>query len=556
MKIIFLIKKMFKKCYISYLPRILIAVLFLGSFLIRFVNGDFEKIILFYPDELRYYQIAENMARGNFLIINNEAVSYQKILYSLFLTPIFWIENLAIRAHLFSALNAFFVSSIIFPVYLIGKLLLKKYIYILCFLSLLLSDLVYSITFMSEVLFLPLGAWGVYIALKMIVENRKNIWLSIFFGFLIYILYWCKEIGVVFLLSFFAYLFFASVFKLEINLKAQIQNAIVAAFAFFAVFMFLKLTLFYGMPNSYAAQTGFSVFKEDGRLPFLFYGFGYYLMHVIMAGLFFLFAVPMLYFKNLNLNAKRLYLFIILIILLSAAVVAFTITVREDFAQVFPRAHLRYLVYIWAPMLAIFLSMLEENNFPKIVLKQKILLFFFAVFLTVFYIGANHVGDHTMLAFLRNAEKLWRFKILLLIALLVFYFYPKRRYFCIAFLIVFSIVQFFNSRHSIRIFKPFYQISAEEKVQIQKMRDFIKNNPNKNFLVADQIGIKSQRAADTFLNEANVKTVYFDSFKNNADAFENIDYFIFNAENNFNFNKTIPKENLQGVLWKVLENPR
>ena len=279
-------------------------------------------------------------------------------------------------------------------------------------------------------------------------------------------------------------------------------------------------------------------------------------MNVIMAGLFFLFALPMVYFKNLNLNAKRLYLYLLLIIILSAAVVAFTITVREDFAREFPRAHLRYLVYIWSPLLAIFLSLLNENHFPKIILKQKILLFFLLLLLIVFYIGANPVGDHTMLGFVRKAEKLFYFKILLLMMLLVFCFYSQRRNFCITFLIIFAGIQFDNNRHAISVFKPFYQTSEDEKMQIQIMRDFIKNNPHKKFLVADKIGIKSQRAADTFLNESNVKTVYFDSFQKNPNAFEAIDYFIFNAENNFMVEKTIPKENLQGVLWQVFENPR
>lgn len=540
-------------------PIFFVSALFLLSFFIRFYLADFEKMIVFYPDELRYYQIAENISRGDFLIINNAPVTFQKILYSLFLAPIFLFENAEIKAHLFTALNAFLVSSVVFPTYLIGKLLLQKQTnnFTLCFLSILLSDLAYSVTFMSEVLFLPLGMWGIYFSLRIIIQNRTNILFSVLFGILIYAIYLCKEIGAVFLLALFFYVLFARLFKLETNFKAQIQNIIIISIVFFLVFTLFKLTFFSGFGNTYAAQIHFSIFGEQGRWAFLFYGFFYYLMNIVVAGLFFIFFLPIVYFKYLNIHAKKLYIFVCCIIFVSSAVVAFTVTVREDFAREFPRAHLRYLVYIWVPMLAIFLSLIEKNCFTNIFLKQKIILFFFSFVLMAFYLGANPVGDHTMLAFIHSENRVLIFKIFLLIALFVFiHFYQKRRYFCIGFLIFFAVIQFFNNRHTIKNFKPFYQVQEKEKMQIKKVQDFIKKQPNKTFLIADKIGTRSQSAADTFLNEKHVTTVYFDSFQKNMDDFANIDYFIFSAENHFSFKKAIPKNDLNGVLWQVFENPR
>lgn len=561
---------------------LIIVFLFLSSFLIRFFLTDFPHLIVFYPDELNYYQIAQNLSRGKFLIVNNESVGFQKILYSLFLTPIFYFfKNPEMQTHCFSALNAFLVSSVIFPAFLIGKLCLKnqKTILLLCFLSLLLSDLSYSLTFMSENLFLPLGVWGIYFIFKIIISNRTHFLFSLFLGFFIYLIYFTKEIGIVLLLSFYFYILVSYFLKQNIHLKEQFKNACLISFSFLLFFVFFKLTFFKGLSNSYSHQIGLDILQKQENLFFMFYGFFYYLMNVTVAGLFFIFAIPFVYFKNLNSNAQKLFLFCIFIIILSAAVVAFTITVREDFSREFPRAHLRYLAYIWIPLLTVFLSFFEKikeynnnnnnnlkNNFNfTITFKQKTILFFFAFLIILFYLGANPVGDHIMLAFVRSKEKLFVFKILLFISFVLFCFNFKNKnfnqktiYFLNIFLFVFAVVNFSNNRHAYRHFKPFYEVKSEEKLQIEKMQNFILQNKNKTFLIADELGNRSLRAADTFLNYENIKTIHLNpSFLNDKNILKNVDYIILNIQNKkTDFllqNNFILKQNLNSTLWQVFQ---
>ena len=223
-------------------PRILLLLLFVASFVIRFCAADFEKFIIFYPDELLYYQIAENIAHGNFLNIYNLPTAFQKILYSLCLAPAFFFESIESQSHSIAAINALLVSSIIFPMYFIGKLFFenKNKIIFICFLSILLSDLSYSVTFMSENLFLPLGAWVFYFFIKIILENRLNILLSILSGILSYMLYLCKEVGILLLAAFCAYIVFAKILHLKINFKEQIKNAFLFIFIFLSYVICIK----------------------------------------------------------------------------------------------------------------------------------------------------------------------------------------------------------------------------------------------------------------------------------------------------------------------------
>ena len=112
-------------------------------------------------------------------------------------------------------------------------------------------------------------------------------------------------------------------------------------------------------------------------------------------------------------------------------------------------------------------------------------------------------------------------------------------------------------------------MSADEKKEIVILSDWIKNNPNKIFLmVGESLISHAQRAADSFLNYPNVKTIHISRFKtgelNNFKpqplswrshyTFEKIDYFIFPKEIKITLENVEKKENLSGALWQVFEN--
>lgn len=562
----------------SYPPsRILLLLLFVASFVIRFCAADFEKIIIFYPDELLYYQIAENIAHGNFLNIYNLPTAFQKILYSLCLAPAFFFESIESQSHSIAAINALLVSSIIFPTYFIGKLFFenKNKIIFICFLSILLSDLSYSVTFMSENLFLPLGAWLFYFFIKIILENRLNILLSILSGILSYALYLCKEVGILLLAAFCAYIVFAKILHLKINFKEQIKNAFFLVFIFTIVFILSKLTFFYGLNNSYPNQASLSILKEEGRILFLFYGFFYYLLNILLGGCFFLVALPALYYKSFNEKTKQLFIFTFSIILVTSITIAYSVTVREDFNLPFPRAHLRYLVYIWIPFLCLFLA-LFENKLPKLNLKQKAFLILSALLMVLFYKGTTGSGDHTMLGFVYlllyvpQLHLFWLFKIFLLGITILFAFQIKnKKIFLKAFLIFFIALQLFNNIYFSISCRANFEITPNEKTEIAALKHLIQNNPNKTFLVVGNGVPRAQRALDSFLNFPNIATISIANLKSGVVAnfapaplvpsasylnysFMKIDYFIF--PNTLEVKMKNSEKILNAELWRVFEN--
>ena len=482
--------------------------------------------------------------------------------------------------HLIALLNAFLVSSVIFPSYLIAQLFLnnRNKILILCIFSLILSDLSFSVTLMSEILFLPLGLFVFYFFLKLILENRFNPSLSIFCGILTYALYLCKEVGILLLIAFCFFIVFAKILYLKINFKQQIKNIAICCSSFIILFGLFKLTFFHGLGNSYS-QASPDVLEKEGRIPFLFYGFYYYLMNVILGGCFFLFTLPIIYFKNLHENIKQLFIFILSIILLTATIVAYSITVREDFYYDFPHAHLRYLPYIWLPMLVVFFSLFEVK-LKTIQIKEKLFLFVLASAFVLSYKGLGPAGAHAMLGFLR-----WTFmrphlpfyaiqKIIFMLIILwcmgsVLNKHTKIFLFC--FLIFFSLTQVFNTIYFSFGYRKNFELSNIERKEIKKLDNFIKANKNKTFLMIGHNFPRGQRAMDAFFNYPHIKTIgihhlksgdvknfhpqpFIGSASHSKYSFNKIDYFVLTSNIKIKFKNTKKEESISGTLWNVFQN--
>lgn len=91
----------------------------------------------------------------------------------------------------------------------------------------------------------------------------------------------------------------------------------------------------------------------------MLYGFVYYVANAVLAFGIFPVLFPLINWRSLSNNAKRLFVFLILLLLVSAAVVAYTITVREDFPNAIPRAHLRYICFLFVPFIIVFFQPCE-----------------------------------------------------------------------------------------------------------------------------------------------------------------------------------------------------
>ena len=504
----------------------LLFVLFAASFIFRFCMAFFFKHIASYPDELFYYQMAESFGKWNGWLVYNHSTGLQKILYSFIISPVFLFESREIQQLLIAFINTFCICSSIFPAYFIACRLLKNNFSILLILivALLLPDLCFNITFMIENIFLPLSLWLFYFFMRLF-ESKNNIKIihTFLLGAFCYICYLSKEITLFFILAFFAMIFVTYFFRIN-NKKTiwQIKDAFFIFAGFFICYVFFKLFLFQQHGNFYSAQiSNIGNLPEEYYFQFIFFCLINYLLCALIAGGFFPFILPIVFWKSLNTQHQRLFIFIILLVFGTALTLSYSIYVREmDFYLPAPRSLLRYLCYLWIPLFCLFLAFLEYK------LPKKNISFLFIAMLPaflIFFIFKGSYGiftvDSMMLHFIDArfpVEYIINFKILLIILVcVVALFFHQNQNKIILFLFTLMMLGFiFNNYKNITEMRPFYAVSENKKIEMLEIEKFIKNNSDKNFLIANNQWWYNlyQPLADTFLNYKNVYTTNIEYF--------------------------------------------
>ncbi|MBN2395430.1 MAG: glycosyltransferase family 39 protein, partial [Candidatus Atribacteria bacterium] len=143
-----------------------------------------------FEDEVLYWNAAKTLASGQF-----SAAEYHHYppLYPISLAPVFILFSSARVYEAAKILNAIYISSVIFPVYLICRLFLDKKQSLLASILVMLlpTQIVISRSMISENIFYPLFFWTLYLAFVEIFPNNKkilnfqNILLGILSGFLV-----------------------------------------------------------------------------------------------------------------------------------------------------------------------------------------------------------------------------------------------------------------------------------------------------------------------------------------------------------------------------------
>ena len=365
-------RKRFSKSWIY------LMMLFICSFIIRFMISDFPKQIFVYPDELYYFSIAKGLINGLWLYIYNMPSDFQKILYSLFISPAFLVNNSIEQISFISMINSFIVSSGVLPVYILSRDLCSEMpqntsrnISLACsFFYCLYPDLCYSMTFMSETLFLPLGLWGLILVNK-VINNEKwryPYFLEICTGLLLYFSYLCKEIAAVFIVALIIYELIVAISDGGSGTKRQIISVIIILITWIGFHLTLKNTLFWGLGSSYN-KLGLEVFTRSEVVSYLFYSFFYYLLNASVSMLILPAIFPFIIFKRLNIRQRRFFILLTALLLSSAAVVAYTISIREDFGQTWmasPRAHMRYICYLIPAYIVLFIDIIWSQHIVNI----------------------------------------------------------------------------------------------------------------------------------------------------------------------------------------------
>ena len=393
--------------------------LFALSCAMRFFLADFQKGIGVLPDEIRYLDLASSLFNDGQLVERGGLSSFQKILYPLSLFPAFLVDDPETRVRVIALLNSIYVSSAVFPALVLARrLFTSKAPVIVCLVfTLVMPDMCYSMTFLSECIYLPLVLWLVACCLRAF-ETRERAgyaWCA-GAGALCFITYLAKEVALGFALAFIVMMVVRicrpmryadansgllshpahpsrdAAAELACLRHAQTVLArphraqcvpardarihacisLVCFFVTFAIpFIILKLTLFSGLLNSYN-QTDPSVLLNPYTLLFSLYAFLSDTTHFVIAFLFFPLVLPALTWPRLTRRERDLYLFCLLAFVFILLIVIYTISIREDLGHVGIRPHVRYVAPLFLPLLFLTIKQLLRGDGAAIMRSPRV----------------------------------------------------------------------------------------------------------------------------------------------------------------------------------------
>lgn len=338
---------------------LLLLLLFAASTFIRFALSGPPAVLGIYPDEPRYAMIAESLALGRGATIQYLPTTFQKLLYSFLLAPAYLLPDRVLTMQAVILINSAVLSLGVFPVYWLGRQITgrRKTALLFAALYLLLPDMFYNLLVMSEVLYIPLCLallclfWRLFeLPQQADVSARRLFLAGAELGFGCWVAYFCKEVALAFVVAYglcAAYRLWAD--RTREARRAWVVHAAGYLAGFLLPFLLLKVTLFGGMGNSYNQQS-IGALLRSGAPQYLVYSFLYYLGNVLVAFGVFPVVVPLLFYRQMPQKQRRFFAFCLTLAAVTGLVVAYTISIREDFGQQVPRTHLRYLCFLCVPL--------------------------------------------------------------------------------------------------------------------------------------------------------------------------------------------------------------
>lgn len=545
---------------------IFVTLIFICSVVFRAYVSLYEKRLSTYYDELRYMQIAKSIwTNHNFNIYGTQG-DFSKILYSVFFSPFFAVSNSIMRIKLISVWNSILISSSVFPAWLIAKNITKdKFIVTSAvILTALSSDMCYSMVFMSENLYLPMGLWLIYFMIKIFTSSntRRKTVIAFFTGVYTYFLYLCKEIALAFVLAFL--MIEAVRFITSKDKKILIPcGAFVAGFVLF--FIIAKFTVFSDIGSSYN-QTSLSQIGTPYKFAYWIYTILYDGAYLTVAFLFFPLLYPLLKINRSNIAELRnkLYIFTALSAFITLGIITFTISVREDLGRIDMRQHLRYYCPLFLPLLVVFLDVLKnENKQCKSVTESKLwrnldyfrkLFVFIIPVITVFILHSLFKGsavDNTSLKFLlelvtdvfenkvetanKSIEKsgsilyinagMILFKttyILFIVSVFMLIKFRKKKAALSIFLTATIAVQLLNNYSTIKAFRGVTAISVTAQDEAYRLDNYLKTTDGNILLIQEKKFDTRIRITDAYLSVDYCSTTadgFYDAF-NSSDTID------------------------------------
>ncbi|MDO4400249.1 MAG: hypothetical protein Q4D27_04795 [Coriobacteriia bacterium] len=325
--------------------------------------GTFPKTIDVMPDEMRYLDTARSLFSGDGLVLRGDPSTFQKILYPLAIMPALLFPDGPTQVQAINVLNSIYACSTVFPVLVLARRMFRKPAPIVgsMLAALMLPDLMYSMTFMTESLFIPITLWLVALCWRCFESSgNRELGLAAACGALCYAVYLCKEVAWMFVIAFVLWYIRALVRHRRSRSQAVMALGLFLI-GFLGPFVIMKLTLFSGMLNSYS-QFSFDILLSPYTVLFGLYSIATDATYFIVGfGVF-----PVLYllcvYRDIPRRYRDLAFFCLVSLAIGLAVVVFTISMREDVGHVALRQHLRYVIPLFLPLLMLFVKQVAHGN--------------------------------------------------------------------------------------------------------------------------------------------------------------------------------------------------
>lgn len=499
----------------------IVFVIFIVSTVIRFLIADRYPIKLeCYSDEIRYYNIASSIANGNGITLYNGFTDYQKILYSICIAPAFLFNSLEIRFSAIFFINSVMMSAGVFAIYYLSCKFIKTKVlrYSVFFMYLILAHMTYTMTFMSENLWIPLSLLLLCLFYRLLVEPFNNKMYMYFFnsvlGGVTYLAYLAKEIALVFPISYAIYILIKYIYdgnEAKDNKADKVKGYLVYIISFAIPYIILKITVFSGLGNSYSQMDIMALFGE-GKFFYLLYGFLFFIAGFMVMTLILPVLLPVVYYDKLEPHTQKIILFLSLLLLSAAFVVSYTITLREDYPSLTPRLHMRYVAWMSIPFLVMFINLLERDIHEEN-LTQNLrwaLVCIVAVFIVTVFQGLNVSAYDNTMWFVENMNRTTLFFMMLVLAILSiisFLFIKKRKKIVlIIFMLIMSIVQIYDNVYAIHVFSTAYSITEEEEQEAMILYHFVDSHEEENILYVEEWLTRECKIIDTYLAKKNIIT--------------------------------------------------
>ena len=153
------------------------------------------------PDSAWYCSSANSLIENLRFTIGGQFNAFSLPLYSIFISPAYFLKEMESTFTLIKLLNCLAMSSTLFPVFLLAKTYLPfVWAFSVGVLSVTIGPMFYTFTVMAESLHYPLSIWIIYLTYKSIIERKR--WTDLLLGFFLGLAILDKMSALVFFLCY------------------------------------------------------------------------------------------------------------------------------------------------------------------------------------------------------------------------------------------------------------------------------------------------------------------------------------------------------------------